>query len=117
MWSGVVTALTMILIVVPASPAALWVTLFLTGLPLSVCMAACATMLSISVSAEEQGSALGNNQALQVFAESVSGLIGGLIAALFIKASLVAMAGFVLVGAALLLVSLTPINRSAKTMS
>jgi len=46
-----------------------------------------------------------------------SPLIGGLIAALFIKASLVAMAGFVLVGAALLLVSLTPINRSAKTMS
>lgn len=46
-----------------------------------------------------------------------SGLIGGLIAALFIKASLVAMAGFVLVGATLLLVSLTPINRSAKTMS
>ncbi len=116
-WSGVVTALMMILIVVPSSPAALCVTLFLTGLPLSVCMAACATMLSISVSAEEQGSALGNNQALQVFAESVSGLIGGLIAALFIKASLVAMAGFVLVGAALLLVSLTPINRSANTMS
>jgi len=43
-----------------------------------------------------------------------SPLIGGLIAALFIKASLVAMAGFVLVGAALLLVSLTPINRSRK---
>jgi hypothetical protein len=42
---------------------------------------------------------------------------GGLIAALFIKAFLVAMAGFVLVGAALLLVSPTPINRSAKTMS
>jgi MFS transporter, DHA1 family, tetracycline resistance protein len=112
-WSGVVTALMMILIVIPSSPAALWVTLFLTGLPLSVCMAACATMLSISVSAEEQGGALGNNQALQVFAESVSGLIGELIAALFIKGSLVAMAVFVLAGATLLLVGLKPINRSA----
>ena len=59
-------------------------------------------MLSISVSAEEQGSALGNNQAIQVFAESASGLTGGFIAALFIKASLVAMAAFVLAGAALL---------------
>lgn len=104
-WSGVLTALTIILIVIPSSPAALWITLFLTGLPLSVCMAACATMLSISASAEEQGSALGNNQALQVFAESASGLIGGFIAALFIKGSLVAMAAFILVGVALLLFS------------
>jgi MFS family permease len=105
-WSGVLTALAMILIVIPSSPAALWITLFLTGLPLSVCMAACATLLSISVSSEEQGSALGNNQALQVFAESASGLVGGLIAALLVKGSLLAMAGFVLAGSTVLLFGL-----------
>jgi DHA1 family tetracycline resistance protein-like MFS transporter len=107
-WSGVLTALAMILIVIPSSPAALWITLFLTGLPLSVCMAACATLLSMSVSSEEQGSALGNNQALQVFAESVSGLVGGLIAALLVKGSLLAMAAFVLAGSAVLLFGLRP---------
>src|SRR5580700_4172753 len=107
-WSGVLTALAMILIVIPSSPAALWITLFLIGLPLSVCMAACATLLSISVSSEEQGSALGNNQALQVFAESVSGLVGGLIAALLVKGSLLAMAAFVLAGSAVLLFGLRP---------
>ena len=101
-WSGALTAVAILLIVIPSSPIALWITLFLTGLPLSVCMAACATMLSVAVSAEEQGSALGNNQAIQVFAESASGLIGGLIAALYIKASLVAMAAFLLAGTALL---------------
>jgi DHA1 family tetracycline resistance protein-like MFS transporter len=107
-WSGVLTALAMILIVIPSSPAALWITLFLTGLPLSVCMAACATLLSISVSSEEQGSVLGNNQALQVFAESVSGLVGGLIAALLVKGSLLAMAAFVLAGSTVLLFGLRP---------
>ncbi len=107
-WSGVLTALAMILIVIPSSPAALWITLFLTGLPLSVCMAACATLLSMSVSSEEQGSALGNNQALQVFAESASGLVGGLIAALLVKGSLLAMAAFVLAGSTVLLFGLRP---------
>jgi hypothetical protein len=71
-------------------------------------MAACATLLSMSVSSEEQGSALGNNQALQVFAESVSGLVGGLIAALLVKGSLLAMAAFVLAGSAVLLFGLRP---------
>jgi DHA1 family tetracycline resistance protein-like MFS transporter len=107
-WSGVLTALAMILIVIPSSPAALWITLFLIGLPLSVCMAACATLLSMSVSSEEQGSALGNNQALQVFAESASGLVGGLIAALLVKGSLLAMAAFVLAGSTVLLFGLRP---------
>ncbi|MEO6053713.1 MAG: MFS transporter [Chthoniobacterales bacterium] len=103
-WSAIFTALSMILIVIPSSPNALWVTLVIVGLPLSVCMTSCATMLSVSVPAEKQGSVLGNNQALQVFAESVSGLIGGFIAALMVKASLAAMAGFVLIGAVALLV-------------
>jgi MFS family permease len=105
-WSGVVTALTMALIVIPSSPAALWVTLFLTGLPLSVCLASCPAMLSVSVSPQEQGSVLGNNQAIQVLAESVSGVIGGLVAAMVVKASLLAMAAFVCVGVGLLLLSM-----------
>jgi len=106
-WSGLLTGVTMILIIIPSFPGALWVTLFLVGLPLSVCMAACAAMLSISVPAEEQGRALGNNQALQVFAESLSGLIGGLVAAVMVKASLLTMAAFVFAGVALLLFSIS----------
>jgi DHA1 family tetracycline resistance protein-like MFS transporter len=106
-WSGLLTGVTMILIIIPSFPGALWLTLFLVGLPLSVCMASCAAMLSISVPAEEQGRALGNNQALQVFAEALSGLIGGFVAAVMVKASLLTMAAFVFAGVVLLRLSLS----------
>lgn len=89
-------------IVLPAHPGALWVTLFLPGIALAVALPACASMLSLRVSAEEQGSVLGNNQALQVAAEALSGFAAGVLAALAIKLPLTALAG-VAVFAALLL--------------
>jgi len=58
------------------------VTLFLTGLALAVCLPACATMISVAVSSSEQGEAMGNNQSVQVGAEGLSGLLGGLLAAI-----------------------------------
>ncbi|MEO6846056.1 MAG: MFS transporter [Chthoniobacterales bacterium] len=104
-WSAVMTAVAMFIIVLPKSPYYLWGTLFLVGLPLSVCLTACATMLSVAASAEEQGSVMGNNQALQVFAEASSSIIGGAIAAILITASIPSMGFFLLIGAAILLLA------------
>ena len=87
----------------PAAPEALWVTLFLTSLALAICLPASATMLSLAAGADEQGRAMGNNQALQVGAEALSGLLGGLLAMVAVKLSLVAFGGAALTAALLLL--------------
>src|SRR5262249_48905653 len=58
---------------------------FRTALPLAVCLPACATMISVAVGADEQGRAMGNNQSLQVGAEALSGLLGGVLAAVVVK--------------------------------
>lgn len=89
-------------IILPSYEGALWVTLFLPGLALAVALPACASMLSLMVSADEQGSVLGNNQSLQVGAEALSGFAAGVLAALAITLPLIALAG-VAVFAALLL--------------
>jgi predicted MFS family arabinose efflux permease len=103
-WSGVLTAISLVVFVLPASPHYLWVTLFLVGLPLSICLTACATMLSIAASPEEQGRVMGNNQALVVFGEATSAILGGSIAALAIKASIPAMGVFMLIGVGIVLI-------------
>ena len=89
-------------IILPPQEGALWVTLFLPGLALAVALPACASMLSLMVSADEQGSVLGNNQSLQVGAEAFSGFAAGLLAAFALRLPLIALAG-VAVFAALLL--------------
>jgi DHA1 family tetracycline resistance protein-like MFS transporter len=89
-------------IILPSYEGALWVTLFLPGLALAVALPACASMLSLMVSADEQGGVLGNNQSLQVGAEALSGFAAGLLAAIVIEMPLMALAG-VAVFAALLL--------------
>ncbi len=66
---------------------ALWVILFLTSLALAICLPAGATLLSVSTANNEQGKAIGNNQSLQVSAESLSGVLGSLLAAIMIKLS------------------------------
>ena len=101
-WSGLLTGTFMIVVVVPANRSALWVTLFLTSLALAICLPSCATMLSTSVGEVDQGRVMGNNQALQVGAESLSGLAGGLLAAIMVKLSLVVL-GIVAIAAAGLL--------------
>ena len=69
---------------------------------LAVALPACASMLSLMVSADEQGSVLGNNQSLQVGAEALSGFAAGVLAAFAIQLPLIALA-VVAVFAALLL--------------
>ena len=56
---------------------------------------------------------MGNNQALQVGAEALSGVVGGLLAAIVVKLSLIAL-GFVAIVAAILLMVK---NQSAATGS
>lgn len=75
-----VLAVVMATIVIPNSEGPLWVTLGATALVLAVCLPAAATIVSEAAEPEEQGRALGSNQSLQVGAEAVSGLGGGLLA-------------------------------------
>jgi hypothetical protein len=74
----------------------------MASLALAICLPACATMLSTSIGEADQGRVMGNNQALQVGAESLSGLLGGLLAAIMVKLSLVVL-GIVAIAAAGLL--------------
>jgi MFS family permease len=101
--SALLTGLFMIFIIVPSGQNWLFLTLFLTAFALALCLPACATLLSNSANAEEQGSAMGNNQSLQVGAEALSSALGGLLAALFVKLSLIAFGLTAILGALLLL--------------
>ncbi|MEF0942272.1 hypothetical protein, partial [Rhizobium sp. BR 362] len=65
-------------------------------------LAACPTLLANTVSGERQGRVMGNNQALQVGAESLSAVGGGGLAGLLIPLPLLAF-GILLIAAATLL--------------
>jgi MFS family permease len=97
--SAVLTGAFMMMIPVPPQVDALWVTLFLASLALAVCLPACATMISVAVSSSEQGRAMGNNQSVQVGAEALSAVLGGLLAAVATSLPLVAL-GLVAIAAA-----------------
>ncbi len=100
--SALLTGIFMILIIIPNQEKFLWLTLFLTSMALAICLPACATLLSISSPSEEQGKVMGNNQSLQVLAESLSGILGGLLAAIMVKLSLILLAIIAILGGALL---------------
>jgi MFS family permease len=89
--SALLTGLFMLSVTVPLQVDALWVTLFLTALALAVCLPACATMISTAATADEQGRAMGTNQSLQVGAEALSGLLGGVLAAIRVPLPLVVL--------------------------
>jgi DHA1 family tetracycline resistance protein-like MFS transporter len=97
-----VLAVAMAAIVVPHSENALWITLGVSALALAVCLPAAAAIISEAVSAAEQGSALGSNQSLQVGAEALAGLAGGLLAAIATGLPLIAMAALALIASLLL---------------
>ena len=101
-WSGLLTGVFMLLVVLPRQVNALWVTLFLTSAALAPGLPSYATLLSTSASQDEQGKVMGNNQSVLVGAEALSGLIGGLLAAIMVKLSLVAL-GVIAILSALLL--------------
>ena len=89
-------------VVVPHPEGALWVTLGACALALAVCLPSMAAMISGAVGPEQQGSALGANQSLQVGAEGLSGLAGGGLAAISTALPLPAMGALALLGAGLL---------------
>ena len=103
-YSVALFAVFMIAVVVPTDERALWVTLFLAGIALAVALPACAAMLSLMVSEREQGRVLGSNQSLQVGAEALSGFAAGLLAAVFFKLPLIALAGVAALAAGVLAV-------------
>jgi DHA1 family tetracycline resistance protein-like MFS transporter len=102
-WSGLLTGASMMVVVVPRAQGAAWVTLFLTSLALAICLPSCATILSTSAAESEQGRVMGNNQALQVGAEALSGLFGGVLAAMAVKLSLLVLGAIAIAGGLLLL--------------
>jgi MFS family permease len=91
--SALATGVLMAVIVLPASQTSLWFTLGSTALALAVCLPSCAAMLSLAADDSVQGRVMGNNQSLQVGAESVSGVLGGVLAAAAIKLPLLVFAG------------------------
>ena len=102
LYSGLAMGVLMAVIVIPKSTAALWFTLGATALALAICLPSCAAMLSLAASDQEQGRAMGNNQSMQVGAESLSGLAGGALAAILIALPLLVFAGVAVAGSLLL---------------
>jgi MFS family permease len=98
LYSALAMGVLMAVIVIPRSTAALWFTLGSTALALAICLPSCAAMLSLAADDQEQGRAMGNNQSMQVGAESVSGLAGGALAAALITLPLLVFAGFAVAG-------------------
>jgi len=86
----------------------LWITLFFASLGISIAIPASVSLLSNEISAQHQGSALGNNQALQVGAEAISGVISAALATVFIQLPLFVLAISALVSIILIL----PLNVS-----
>ena len=101
-WSATLTGIFMIAVVLLHPMAALWATLFFTSGSLALCLPSCATLLSRAATEAEQGQAMGNNQALQVGAEALSGFVGGLAAAVMIELPLLVL-GLLAIAAAMLL--------------
>jgi MFS family permease len=97
-----VLAVALAAIVIPHAQTALWVTLGVTALAAAICLPAAAAIVSAAVAPDQQGSALGSNQSLQVGAEAITGVAGGLLAAVSIRLPLDTMAVLALLAAALL---------------
>jgi predicted MFS family arabinose efflux permease len=96
--SALATGVLMAVIVLPNSQASLWFTLGSTALALAVCLPSTAAMLSLAADDNVQGRVMGNNQSMQVGAESVSGLVGGSLAAAAIRLPLLVFAGAAILG-------------------
>jgi MFS family permease len=99
---GLALAVALVAVVIPHPEGALWITLAACSLALAVCLPSMAAMISAAVGPEQQGSALGSNQSLQVGAEGISGLAGGALATISTAFPLPAMGALALLGAGLL---------------
>ncbi len=88
-------------IVIPSGQGPLWITLGVTALAVAILLPAAAAIISQAVPPDQQGSALGSNQSLQVGAEALTGVVGGLLAALATVLPLYTMALLAIAAAAL----------------
>jgi MFS transporter, DHA1 family, tetracycline resistance protein len=94
-----------IISVLPSSPYWLFLTVALIGVCLAVSMTNAAVMVSNAVDGEFQGQAMGNLQSIQVSAEVITGIMGGLIAAHVPALPLLIGAGMAVVCSLILFVS------------
>ena len=101
--SGFAMGVLMVVVVAPSQEWMLWITLFVATIPVALSMTSIAAMISSSVGAQRQGRVMGNNQAIQVGAEGLSGLLGGLVAAIAIWLPMVVLGAIAIVGVAVLL--------------
>jgi len=101
--SAILIGIFLEIVLIPHSLNALWVTLFLTGLAVAICLPASSILISCCAEEKEQGRVLGINQSLQFLAEAIAGLLIGLIASIFIKFSLMFFGALAFLGAGLLI--------------
>ena len=101
-YSGVATGILMATVVIPQNVNGLWFTLGPIAMGVAICLHSCAAMISRAAQPYEQGSAMGNNQSLQVGAEALSGLVGGALAAVLVKLPLLVFAACAVLGAVML---------------
>lgn len=104
---GVLSGLEMIAVVIPSAEEWLWLTLGLIAFTCVLNLSVTSALLSNCVADAEQGSVMGNNQALQVGGEALSAAAGGALAGIFVKLPLIVF-GAISVGAALILVPFRP---------
>ena len=110
--AGVLAGVSLIVAPLPGRQGLLWLTLGLSSLGIAILLPVCAARISAAVSGDEQGLALGTNQALQVGGEAASGLIGGALAAVVSGLPLIVFGVVALVATAL---SFRPLGRSVDT--
>jgi DHA1 family tetracycline resistance protein-like MFS transporter len=96
--AGLLAGAALIVVPLPGKLNVLWLTLALASLGVAILLPLCSVRISAAVAADEQGLALGSNQALQVGGEAFSGLIGGALAAIASELPLVVF-GVVALGA------------------
>lgn len=102
--SAVLSGLAMVVVVLPRSEIWLWFTAAPCSLIGTLTLASCAAILANSVDGDREGRVMGNNQALQVGAEGIGAIAGGVLAAILVPLPLMVF-GVLLILTGLLLSS------------
>lgn len=93
--AGFAAFLSGIIFILPTNKAYLWVTTGLIGFFVPITVAMIGALISNVAEVQNQGAVMGNNQSLQVLAEAISAVLGGLIFSLSPKIPFIA---FTLIG-------------------
>gem|GEM_PF-591321 len=100
--SAVLSGLAMIVVVLPQSAIWLWFTAPPCSLIGTLTLASCAAILANSVEGDREGRVMGNNQALQVGAEGIGAVLGGVLAAVMVALPLMVFGVLLILTGALL---------------